>query len=62
LYDGDESNFCRFEDSASAIQSGELLRQLWASHPNLHFVAAYEKLEEKQSAVRSLLDLLAQRG
>ena len=55
LYDGDASNFCRFEDPLSAIQSGEALKQLWAGHPHLHFVAAYEKLDEKTAAVESLL-------
>src|SRR5438552_17919930 len=55
LYDGDESNFCRFEDPAGAIASGELLRQLWSGHPHLHFVAAYEKLDEKLAAVRAAL-------
>ena len=55
LYDGDESNFCRFEDPAGAIQSGELLKGLWSGHPELHFVAAYEKIEEKLAAVRAAL-------
>ena len=55
LYDGDASNFCRFEDPTSAIQSGEALKQLWAGHPHLHLVAAYEKLDEKIAAVESLL-------
>ncbi len=57
LYDGDESNFCRFEDPAAAIASGELLKQLWSGHPRLHFVPAYEKLEEKISAVRAAIEL-----
>jgi hypothetical protein len=58
-YDGDESNFCRFEDPAAAIASGELLRQLWSSHPRLHFVAAYERIDEKLAAVAALVDLVA---
>jgi predicted ATPase len=58
LYDGDESNFCRFEDPAAAIASGELLRQLWSGHPHLHFVAAYQKIDEKVAAVSSLIDLI----
>ena len=55
LYDGDASNFCRFEDPAAAVQSGEALKQLWAGHPHLHFVAAYEKLDEKIAAVDAML-------
>jgi predicted ATPase len=55
LYDGDESNFCRFEDPAGAIASGELLKQLWAGHPRLRFVAAYETIDEKLAAVRGEL-------
>src|SRR3954468_9115861 len=35
LYDNDASNFCRFEDAQGAIQSGELLLQLWGGHPRL---------------------------
>ena len=62
LYDGDESNFCRFEDPAAAIASGERLRQLWSGHPHLHFVAAYQKIEEKLAAVGSVIDLLAKRS
>jgi predicted ATPase len=55
LYDGDNSNFCRFEDPQAAIASSQLLKDLWAGHPRLHFVAAYEKLEEKLTAVEALL-------
>lgn len=62
LYDGDESNFCRFEDPAAAIASGELLKQLWSGHPRLHFVAAYEKIDEKLATVRSVIDLVASRS
>ena len=58
LYDGDSSNFCRFEDPVAAIRSGELLRELWAGHPHLHAVAAYEKLQEKLAAVRAVLAML----
>jgi predicted ATPase len=60
LYDGDQSNFCRFEDADAAIASTEFLKQLWAGHPHLHFVEAYPKLEDKIAAVESLvLDLTA---
>ena len=53
--------FCRFEDPASAIRSGEVLRELWSPHPRLQMVAAYEKLDEKIAAVRAVIDeLLAQ--
>jgi predicted ATPase len=55
LYDGDASNFCRFEDPASAIASGQQLKQLWSAHPRLHFIPAYERLDEKSAAVESLL-------
>jgi predicted ATPase len=55
LYDFDASNFCRFEDPAGAIASGELLKQLWAGHPRLRFVAAYQTIDEKLAAVRGEL-------
>src|SRR4051812_35600532 len=44
LYDGDTSNFCRFEDADAAIASTDFLKQLWAGHPQLHFVDAFPKL------------------
>ena len=55
LYDGDASNACRFEDAAGAVQSGRLLLQLWAGHPNLKHVGAFVSLEHKLDAVVELL-------
>jgi predicted ATPase len=55
LYDGDSSNVCRFEDAPGAIAAGERLKQLWAGHPHLHIIAAYEKLDEKLADVEALL-------
>lgn len=51
LYDGDESNFCRFEDPAAAITSSAFLKQLWSGHPRVRHVGAFFKLEEKIAAV-----------
>jgi len=58
LYDGDASNACRFEDAAGAVQSGRLLLQLWARHPNLKHVGAFVSLEHKLDAVGELLATL----
>jgi predicted ATPase len=55
IYDGDESNFCRFEDAAGAVQSGELLLKLWQGHRNLHRVAAFEQIETKITTVLNIL-------
>ena len=54
-YDGDESNFCRFEDAAGAIRSGELLKQLWSGHPRLQLVSAYGALADKVAAVEAAI-------
>jgi predicted ATPase len=51
MYDGDQSNFCRFEDADAAIQSGERLLELWQGHANLHRVAAAQNLDDKIAAV-----------
>ncbi len=56
LYDGDASNFCRFEDPQAAIQSSQTLRSLWGGHPHLHEVGAFPKLDEKIDTVRQLID------
>jgi predicted ATPase len=56
LYDGDESNACRFEDPAAAIASSELLKRLWAGHPHLRHVGAFFRMEDKIRAVRETLD------
>jgi predicted ATPase len=59
LYDGDDSNFCRFEDAEAAIASDNLLELLWQGHPRLLKVPAFATLDEKVARVRSvLLDLL----
>jgi predicted ATPase len=55
LYDGDASNTCRFEDPAAAIESGQLLMQLWGGHPNIQMVEAYPHLTDKIAAVEQLL-------
>jgi predicted ATPase len=57
LYDGDDSNFCRFEDAEAAIASDNLLLQLWSAHPKLTRVAAFPTLDQKVAAVAKLLDV-----
>lgn len=54
-YDGGASNPCRFENAPTAVESGERLLALWKDHPNLLRVDAFEKVEQKISAVRQLL-------
>jgi predicted ATPase len=55
LYDRESSNPCRFEASETAIASGEILKQLWSSHPRLHLVDAYPSLVSKVAAVAEIL-------
>jgi len=55
IYDGDASNFCRFEDARSAIESGKLILKRWGGHPNLKHVGAFADLEEKIAAVMEAL-------
>jgi predicted ATPase len=55
LYDGDASNTCRFEDPEAAVKSGQLLTQLWGSHPRMQRVDAYPDLPEKIAAVERTL-------
>jgi predicted ATPase len=55
IYDGDASNTCRFEDPAAAIESGNLLTQLWGGHPCIHKVEAYPHLADKIATVEALL-------
>jgi predicted ATPase len=63
LYDGDDSNFCRFEDAEAAIASDNLLLQLWRDHPRLLRALACTTLDEKVDHVRALLaDLLRGSG
>ena len=58
LYDGDVSNFCRFEDPAAAIRSSDALKELWRDHPRLRYVDAFATLDEKINAVRRVLNEL----
>ena len=58
LYDGDSSNFCRFEDADAAIRSSEFLKRLWADHPHVVHVDSYPKLDEKLDAVREVVDAI----
>jgi predicted ATPase len=55
IYDGEQSNTCRFEDAAAAIASGKLLLELWGGHPNLKHVGAFSDLDDKVLAVQELL-------
>ena len=55
LYDGDDSNFCRFEDAQAAIASDNLLEVLWGDHPRLAKVPACATLDEKVERVRRVL-------
>ncbi len=55
LYDGDTSNFCRFEDAEAAIAAGNLLRQLYADHPRMTEVPAMINLEDKIAAVEAII-------
>ena len=56
LYDGDASNFCRFEDADAALRSSALLKRLWSNHPRLVHVDSYPNLDDKIAAVRRALD------
>lgn len=55
VYDGQDSNACRFEDAGAAIASGNLLWALWSPHPRFGRVEAYTAIGEKIAAVRALL-------
>lgn len=61
LYDGSASNPVRLEDPAAAIESGKLLKSLWAGHPCLHHVGSFAALEDKIAAVREVIDDVARR-
>jgi predicted ATPase len=56
MYDGDASNFCRFEDADAAVASDNLLELLWRGHPRLIKVAACAELDEKVANVRRVID------
>ncbi len=58
IYDGSDSNSCRFEDPEGAIRSGELLAQLWGGHKSLLKVPAFPQLSEKISSVQKILDTI----
>ncbi len=62
LYDGDDSNPCRFEDADAAIASDDLLEVLWRAHPRLLKVPACATLEEKVNRVRLVLEPLLDRA
>ncbi|HWP40346.1 MAG TPA: AAA family ATPase, partial [Tepidisphaeraceae bacterium] len=55
LYDGQTSNFCRFESAQAAIASGKLLLELWSGHPNLRCVGVFTNLDDKIAAVQQIL-------
>jgi len=55
IYDGDNSNACRFEDAPGAIAAGEKLIELWGKHSRLIRVKAYPKVAAKISAVTEVL-------
>jgi hypothetical protein len=55
LYDGQASNFCRFESARAAVASGKLLLELWSSHPNLKRIGVFANLEDKVRAVEQVL-------
>jgi predicted ATPase len=58
IYDGSDSNACRFEDADAAVASGEVLRKLWHDHPHLHTVQAQLVLDEKIDSVIQLVEML----
>jgi len=55
IYDGSESNPCRFEDPDAAIHSGQVLKELWRDRADFHIVDAYIDLDEKLRAVRHII-------
>ena len=56
-YDGPASNACRFEDADAAVASGNVLAELWSSHPRLVRVDAFPDLDDKVRAVARALGL-----
>jgi predicted ATPase len=61
-YDGDASNACRFEAPQAAIDSGQLLADLWGTHPRLFKVNAHQDMSEKISSVESTLERIFKDG
>jgi predicted ATPase len=62
LYDGDQSNVCRFEDAPGAIASGKLLLGLWGNHPHLRHVGAFTNIDDKVAAVDEIVAGLIERA
>ena len=56
IYDGSDSNFCRFEDAETAIKSGDMLMTLWGTHPHIKTINASIDLDEKYFTVLSALN------
>jgi predicted ATPase len=56
IYDGDQSNPCRFEDADAAVRSGDVLLDLWKAHPRLIRVDAETRLDDKIDTVRKFID------
>jgi hypothetical protein len=59
IFDGSDSNACRFEDAAAAVASGESLAKLWSGHPHFQKVAAYPSLTDKIAEVRNMIGKIA---
>lgn len=59
IYDGSDSNACRFEDAAGAVASGQALIDLWSGHPRFIKVPALASIETKIAEVRRLLETIA---
>jgi hypothetical protein len=55
IYDGSDSNPCRFEDADAAVRSGRVLKNLWQGHAHFRTVEAYPLLDDKLAAVRRVL-------
>jgi predicted ATPase len=62
LYDGDQSNPVRFEDSQAAIETGRLLLKAWSGHPNLRCVEAFTDVNDKIARVEEMLHSLSLAG
>jgi predicted ATPase len=62
IYDGSDSNACRFEDAAAAVASGETLARLWSGHPRFQKVGAYPSLADRIDEVRTKLEKIAITG
>jgi len=58
IYDGNESNACRFEDREGAIRSGQILMQLWEKHSRIIHVPASREIVEKVDAVERTIEEL----